>query len=165
MALSNYLAAPAQPSPFEKAPSPNQMVQDSLASMLDPNSEYIRNARQRGVEYAASRGGLNSSIAAGASERSAIESAMPLVQSSLDIQKQRDALVGQNWLDTQGFNRQFQGAVAMMPITNSFNMLNMVQQYALQDPELYTPDVVSGYSNFFNQNMEDVMSSYFGGSN
>lgn len=163
MALSNYLAAPAQPSPFETAPDPNQMVQDSLTAMLNPNSDYIRNARQRGVEYAASRGGLNSSIAAGASERAAMESAMPLVQSALDIQGRRDALIGQNWLDTQGFNREFQGAIAMMPVQNSFNMLSAVQQYALQDPELYTPDVISGYSNFFNQNMQNIMRSYFGG--
>jgi hypothetical protein len=128
---------------------------------MDPNSQYIQNARQRGVEYAASRGGLNSSIAAGASERAAIEAATPLVNAALDQQKFRDTLVGQNWLDTQGFNRDFQGQLTMLPIVNSFNMLKSVQDYALQDPALYTPDVVSGYSNFFSQNMNNIMKGFF----
>lgn len=161
MALSTYMAAPSQPSPFSEAADPTTMVQNSLAQFMDPNSQYIQNARQRGVEYAASRGGLNSSIAAGASERAAIEAAQPLVNSALDIQKFRDTLVGQDWLDTQGFNRDFQGQLAMMPVVNSFNMLKSVQDYALQDPALYTPDVVSGYSNFFSQNMNDIMKGFF----
>lgn len=161
MALSNYMAAPPTPTPFAKAQDPNSMVQSSLEAMLNPNSSYIQNARQRGVEYAAERGGLNSSIAAGASERAAIEAATPLVNSALDIQKSRDAVESQNWLDTQGFNRQFQGQIAMMPIVNSYSMLQSVEQFALQDPELYTPDVISGYSNFFNNSMKDVMSQYF----
>lgn len=163
MPLSTYMAAPSQPSPYAEAPNPNTMVQSSLEAMLNPNSSYIQNARQRGVEYAASRGGLNSSIAAGASERAAIEAAQPLVQSALDIQKTRDVLAGQDWLDTQAFNREFQGQLAMLPVVNSFNMLKSVQDFALQDPALYTPDVVSGYSNFFNQNMNDIMNQYFGG--
>lgn len=162
MALSNYMAAPSQPSPYANAPDPNSIVQNSLEAMLNPNSQYIQNARQRGVEYAASRGGLNSSIAAGASERAAIEAAMPLVNSALDIQKTRDILAGQDWLDTQAFNRDFQGQLTMLPIVNSFNMLSTVQQFAMQDPALYTPDVISGYSNFFQSNMKDIMNQYFG---
>lgn len=161
LSLSDYMAAPSQPSPYVNSPNPNQEVQSSLDYFMDPNSDYIQNARQRGVEYAASRGGLNSSIAAGASERSAMEAAMPLVNQAVDLQKTRDVLAGQDWLDTQAFNRNFQGQIAMMPITNSYNMMAQVQQFALQDPSLYTPDVISGYSNFFNQNMKDVMSSYF----
>lgn len=163
MPLSNYMAAPSTPSPFANAQDPSQMVQESLETMLNPNSSYIQNARQRGVEYAASRGGLNSSIAAGAAERSAMEAATPLVGQALDIQKTRDILVGQDWLATQGFNREFQGQMAMMPVQNAFNMLQSVQQMSLQDPALYTPDVVSGYSNFFSQNMTNVMNSFFGG--
>lgn len=163
MPLTDYMAAPSQPSPYTKAQDPNQMVQSSLAEILNPNSSYIQNARQRGVEYAASRGGLNSSIAAGASERAAMESAMPLVQTSVDLQKTRDILAGQDWLQTQEFNREFQGQVAMMPVVNAFNMLDKVQQLSMQDPGLYTPEVVSGYTNFFSQNMQDIMSRYFGG--
>lgn len=166
MALSNYFTGfntAATATPFANAPSADRMVQSSLESMLNPNSQYIQNARQRGVEYAQSRGGLNSSIAAGASERSAIESAMPLVQSSLGIQQSREQVLAQNWINEQGFNRELQGAITMMPVQNAFNMLNLVQEYAINDPELYTPDVISGYSNFFNQNMNDILSQYFGG--
>lgn len=162
MALQDYMAAPSQPSPFTGAMDPNAMVQSSLDYFLNPNSDYIQNARQRGVEYAASRGGLNSSIAAGASERSALEAVMPLVGQAQDIQKTRDVLVGQDWLDTQAFNRDIQGKIALMPVQNSFNMLQMIQAASLEDPALYSPDVVSGYSNFFSQNMNDVMKSYFG---
>lgn len=150
-----------QPAPFTNQADPNQMVQSSLETMLNPNSQYIQNARQRGVEYAASRGGLNSSIAAGASERSAVEAAQPLVTQALDIQKQRDVLAGQDWLNSQNFNRDFQGQLAMMPITNSFNMMGMVADAAMKDPALYTPDVISGYSNFFSQNMDNIMSKFF----
>lgn len=159
--LSNYMAGPSQPLPQSLQSDPNQMVQDSLQSMLNPNSMYIQNARQNGVNYAASRGGLNSSIAAGASEKSAIDSAMPLVQDSLDIQKQRQALQGQNWLDTQGFNRQFQGQLAMLPMASSYHMLDLLQQASLNDPSLWGPDQVSGMSNFFTNNMADIMGRYF----
>jgi hypothetical protein len=158
MPISNYFTN----TPFANAPSGDQMVQSSLEAMLNPNSQYIQNARQRGVEYAAQRGGLNSSIAAGASERAAIEAAQPLVNQSLDITKNREGIVGQEWLASQNFNREIQGAMTMLPATSAFHMLDTLQQYALQDPELYTPDVVSGYSNFFTQNMQNIISQYFG---
>lgn len=148
---------------FSSLPSGSEMVQGSLESMLNPNSQYIRNARQRGIEYAASRGGLNSSIAAGASERSAIEAAAPLAEQAVNIDVQRQQLEQRNWLDSQAFNREFMGNLTMLPITNSLNMMQQVQQTALQDPALYTPEVISGYTNFFDENMNNVMKRYFGG--
>lgn len=174
MALSDYLAnnpyaiqaqtAPrAAPSYQQNLQDPNQMVQDSLEAMLDPSSSYIKNARQRGIEYAASRGGLNSSIAAGAAERSAIEAAAPLAQQAVGIQQSREQVAADDWLSNQNFNRSIQGQVALMPLRSSFDMLNTIQQYALQDPALYTPEVTSGYSNFFQKNMNDIMSNYFKG--
>lgn len=156
------MASASQTLPTSLQTNPNQTVQDSLNYFLNPNSQYMQNARQQGVEYAASRGGLNSSIAAGASQKAAMDAVQPLVNNSLAIQTARDNLVGQNWLDTQGFNRQFQGALAMLPITSSYHMLDTLQQYSLQDPSLYPPDVISGYSNFFTNNMNDIMKNYFG---
>lgn len=145
----------------------NTQVQNSLEFFLNPNSEYIQNARQRGMEVAATRGGVNSSIAAGNAERAAMEAAMPLVQQAQAIETDREQLTAQaatqNWLNQQSFNREFQGQLAMLPVASSFNMLGAIQQFALQDPALYTPEVVSGYSNFFNQNMNDILSRYFGG--
>jgi hypothetical protein len=148
--------------PFQNARDPNEMVQSSLEAMLNPNSQYIQNARQRGVEFAAQRGGINSSIAAGASERSALEAATPLAMKSLDIQENRDNAMTANWLAGMNFNRELQGQLAMAPLNSSLNMLESLNNFALQDPELYTPTVMSGFTNFFNKNMGDMMGRYFG---
>lgn len=148
---------------FDSLPSGNDMVQSSLEAMLNPNSSYIRNARQRGVEYAGSRGGLNSSIAAGAAERSAIEAAAPLAEQAVNIDVQRQQAQQRDWLESQSFNRNFMGELAMMPVKNAANMMSMVQQAALADPALYTPEVISGYSNFFNENSNQLFKRYFGG--
>jgi hypothetical protein len=86
-----------------------------------------------------------------------MQAAQPLMSEALGIQQQRDQLAGQDWLSSQGFNRQIQGALTMLPITSAYHMLDTVQNYALQNPALYTPDVISGYSNFFNDNMNNVM--------
>jgi len=173
MALSDYyrtlqenISSTATPPPNQaNLPSGTQMVQSSLQELLSPNSEYIQNARQRGLELAATRGGVNSSIAAGAAERSALEAAAPLAQQAVAIDTQRQqtqqSIINEEWLNQQNFNRTFQGSLAMLPVQSSFGMLQAVQQYALEDPELYTPDVVSGYSNFFNQNMQNILESYF----
>ncbi len=170
MALTDYMANNT-PAGFGMTPPParpvsrsgTDIVKSSLEAMLDPNSSYIKNARQRGMEVAAERGGLNSSIAAGASERAAIDAVQPLVQQAVGLEAQRTSVEEQDWLNAQGFNREFQGTLAMLPLNNSMNMLNAVTNYSLQDPELYGPDVISGYSNFFNQNMKDLISNYFGG--
>ena len=60
------------------APGKKATVSGQLQGFLESGSPYVRAARQRGREEAASRGLLNSSIAAGAAERSAIETALPV---------------------------------------------------------------------------------------
>lgn len=55
----------------------NELAQTHLNEMTAGDSAYMQNARQRGLETAARRGMLNSSIAAGASQRSALEAAAP----------------------------------------------------------------------------------------
>lgn len=159
MAISDYLtgAAPKGTAMPLAGRDNNQVVQDSLAGFLGSNSDYVQNARQRGVEYAATRGGINSSIAAGASERGAIEAVQPLVQAELAMQGQQDDAALNEWATQQNFGRALYG----QQVSNSLGMLNLVQQYALEDPALYTPEVTSGYSNFFQQNMRDIMSQYF----
>lgn len=168
--LSNYLTnpqavAPTTPSPFSGAnvPTPDQMVQSSLDAFLNPNSSFIQQARQRGAEYAQTRGGINSSIAAGAAEREAMSTALPLVQQSLSIQQQRDQVASEDWLNQQNFSRQLQGQLVTAPLNSSLDMLSQLNQYALQDPQLYTPAVMSGFTNFFNQSMDDMLKRYFGG--
>lgn len=143
--------------------SGTSQVMGSLESVIGSNSPYIQNARRRGLETAATRGGINSSIAAGSSERAAIEAAQPLVQQGVaidqaNLQQQRGAEYD-NWLSEQNFGRALVG----QRFNSATDMLSMLQQAALNDPELYTPEVTSGYSNFFTKNFDDIMKRYFGG--
>jgi hypothetical protein len=147
------------PFPFGSGNSYESELQSSLDYFMNPNSQLMQQAAQRGMEVAATRGGVNSSIAAGASQRAAMEQAVPLAQSAAAVRVgERQALI-QDWAAQQGFNRE----LAAMPFTSSMNMLQQVTQYSLQDPQLYTPGVISGYTNFFNQQMNDMMQRYFGG--
>lgn len=238
-------------------------VQDYLNGLLDENGSYIQNAARRGLETAGSRGLLNSSIAAGASTRSAIEAAMPILneimglhnnregmafqqdenklnrqlqerlqalgfnfedaqnaanralqmnmqreglafqgeQNSLDrIQSvnnrllegslaermaqlqsqyqanaarqdfefrrtlQNDSVLQQDWLRSNEFADQFNASISMIPVNSSMDMLQQLTQFALSDPETFTPDVMSGFTTFFNNNMVNLLSQYFPGS-
>lgn len=136
---------------------PNVAVQQSLEAMLNPNSSYIQQARQRGANFAQQRGGINSSIAAGASERAATEAALPLAQQAIGIQQARERTEAEDWITGQNFKR----TIGLMPLQSSMEMLRSVQEYALADPALYSPEVVSGYSNFFEKNMNNILSNYF----
>ena len=154
----NPFAAPATKTYGQNLQNPNDIVKGTLESFLDPNSSYIQNARQRGMEVAATRGGVNSSIAAGASERAAIDAAAPLATQSLEIQGARENLNAQNWMNQQDFSRALTG----QQFGNTSSMLNFLMQAGIDDPELFTPEVISGYSNFFENNMRDILGKYFG---
>lgn len=62
----------------------NEIASTHLNQMLDSNDPYMQNARKRGLETAARRGMLNSSIAAGNSQRAAIEAASPFAMQAAD---------------------------------------------------------------------------------
>ena len=49
----------------------------------------------------------------------------------------------------------------MIPVNSSMDMLQALTQYALNDPETFTPDVMSGFTTFFNNNMVNMLSQYF----
>lgn len=210
------------------------IVNNTMAGILNPNNAYIDSARRAGLEHAAARGGLNSSIAAGASQRAAIDSAMPMFQQALGLTSQREsqdfqgqqadqqralqrmqsatglqsqreqlgwqgqqagldrvqnvnnqllqqqlrerqsqmdfentrALQGdrvsqENWLADQNYSRQFNGNLALMPIQNSMQMNQAILDYALQNPEVYSPEVISGLQNFFTGTMVSILQQYF----
>lgn len=150
------------PGTFGKGlPSGSSMVQASLEAMLGPNSQYVQNARREGARMAAARGGINSSIAAGAAERAAVDAAAPLAQQALAVDLNRENINAEEWAASQNFNREIMGQYAMLPFQSSLQMLDRINQYALQDPALYTPEVTSGLSNFFSENMNNVLKSYF----
>ena len=60
--------------------TPDQYVSTQLTRDIAQNSPYMQLARQSGLNQANSRGMLNSSIAAGASQGAAIQAAMPMAQ-------------------------------------------------------------------------------------
>ncbi|UFK09605.1 hypothetical protein [Xanthomonas phage DES1] len=180
MATSNYsldgilksaygTATPASQSQLSQQYGPNtvrptgsSLVTSSLESILDPSNSYIQNARQRGVEYAAQRGGVNSSIAAGAAERSAIEAAQPLVNQAVNADLQRESQAMTEYLSDRQMTQGFQTELASSAVQSSYNMLNTLQQFALQDPVTYTPEVISGYTNFFNRTTADSIKRLLG---
>jgi hypothetical protein len=164
MALTDYLMGGQSNNlpPVLNRQNGTAQAMSSLDQVLSSGSPYIENARRRGLETAAARGGINSSIAAGASERAAIEGAMPLVQQGLQIDAARQNAQYENWLSEQNFGRALVG----QKFNNSSSMLQTIQEYALADPELYTPDAVSGLTNFFSQNangvFDSILARYFG---
>ncbi|WP_286237998.1 hypothetical protein [Neptuniibacter halophilus] len=57
-----------------------QTVSGQLTDLLDQDNPYMNQARKQGESYAAQRGMLNSSMAAGASQDAAIKAALPIAQ-------------------------------------------------------------------------------------
>ena len=57
---------------------PNLTVEDRMAGLLSGESKYLNAARSKAMRTANQRGLLNTSMAAGAGEKAAIESAMPI---------------------------------------------------------------------------------------
>jgi hypothetical protein len=151
-----------------------------MNQIVDPNGAYISNARRRGLE-AAARGGnrAGGSIAAGASQRSALEAATPLFNSAMQLHGQREQIAFQgeqnqlernrdytraqleDWSNSRQFNREFYGVLSMMPINSAYQLNSLIQTYALENPEVYTADVISGMSNFFTRNFQQILSTYF----
>src|SRR5690625_225296 len=185
-----------------------QIGLDYLGQVLQSDNALMRNARTSGLEQAAQRGLMNSSIAAGASQRAALETAMPLVgmaqntldqregrkwqsqeadlqrqqqitmenlaeeraraqrewtatQNQLDRDQQLTMAEVQDWLANEAFMRDFNAQLATMPINSASNLMNYIAQQAIENPEIYTPDIISGMSEFFTTNFVDVLSRYF----
>jgi len=66
---------------YVRTAQPNELVSHNLNGLLnDPNSAYMQNARQSGLDLASDRHLLNSSIAAGNSQRAAIQAGLPIAQ-------------------------------------------------------------------------------------
>lgn len=170
----NTAPVPTNPTTSLEQFSPYNVVNDLVNQFSNNQGSFVQNARQRGLEQASRRGVLNSSIAGGNAERAALESIQPFVSEGVGLlnaregralQKnmQQDNAVLQDWMNSNQFNREFNGTLAMLPITNTYQLMQNIMQYGLDNPEVYTPDVISGTSNFFTRNMFDVLSQYFPG--
>jgi hypothetical protein len=76
-------------------------------------------------------------------------------------QLQSNQVMQQDWLNNNEFSRNFNATLSLLPVNNAFDMAKTIQAYAAENPEVYTPTVISGMTNFFNQNMLAIMQQYF----
>lgn len=74
---------------------------------------------------------------------------------------QDSAVRQQDWLSSQSYNREFNGALSQAQIKNSMDMYNMLLSAAINNPQVFTADVTAGMQNFFQGNFAALMSKYF----
>jgi hypothetical protein len=115
--------------------------------VLNSDNPYIQNARQMGLEHASKRGLLNSSIAAGNSQRGAIEASQGIVNRIYDR--------------TNSLN-DFYNSAKLLPLQSALSFSDNFAMMAAQEPDVYTPSYINGMTNFFMSNMQNVMSNFFG---
>lgn len=138
------LATPTNDQNWQQSADDMMRTQDLV---LNSDNPYIQNARQQGLEHASNRGLLNSSIAAGNSQRAAIEASQPIVNKIYD---RTNAL------------SDFYSAAKLLPLQSALNFSDNFAQMAAQEPDVYTPSYINGMTNFFMSNMQNVMSNFFG---
>lgn len=107
----NVVASAFQAEAEQRQVTPDQLVQSQITSILDGNNPYIKQAEQKAMEYANSRGVLNSSIAANAGRSAAIEAALPIAQQDAGVFERMttDNQSAQNVMNQQ--NAQAQNAL------------------------------------------------------
>lgn len=74
---------------------------------------------------------------------------------------QGDSVMQQDWLSSNAFSREFNAGLAMMPVNSAMDMFGRLMQAGIDDPEVFTPQYMSGMSNFFNQYMQAILAQYF----
>lgn len=74
---------------------------------------------------------------------------------------QDNAVRQQDWLSSQTYNREFNGAISQAQIKNSMDMYNMLLSAAIENPQVFTADITAGMQNFFQGNFAALMSKYF----
>lgn len=181
--------APLVDSPFPTINNPQQVytpnmgagnvVQDYLSQLLNDQSGYIQSARRSGIEQAAARGNINSSIAAGNSQRAAIDAAQPILNEITQLHNQREqlAFTGEqnqadrnqqitmaqinDWAANNQFNREYNGQLSLLPITSVTALNNQLMQAAIENPEIFPPEIVSGLGEFFGTNLLSMLQQWF----
>lgn len=67
----------------------------------------------------------------------------------------------QDWLNSQQYDREFNGMLSQLPIKTASDLYQQLVQAAINDPEVFPPDVVAGMQNFYTGNMLAVFEKYF----
>jgi len=75
--------------PKKYQPAPEETVAGTMKGLLSSGSSYLEAAKTRGTQFAAQRGLLNTTMAAGASEAEAIKSALPIAQQDAGYMQNR----------------------------------------------------------------------------
>lgn len=70
----------------------------------------------------------------------------------------------QNWLSSENFAREFNANLSLIPLQGAMDLNRAITHAAVTNPELYTPQIVSGMNEFFHNNMLSIMQQYFPGS-
>ena len=111
-------------------------VAGQMRGLLAENSPYLQVARTGALQTAASRGLLNSSIAAGAGEEAAIKQALPIAQQDAqtyaDIGKQNAKAYSDSILNTQVAQLEHQKSLANAKITGALTTQEAQKQFELQ---------------------------------
>lgn len=112
----------SQPKLQSQPYKPTSSANDNLNQMTSSDSLYMQQARQSGLNSAARRGLLNSSIAAGASQGAAIQAAAPIAQADAQTQHQKEQTQAQidynKWSKGKDVQANIQGEY-----TNAINQL------------------------------------------
>ena len=95
-----------EPVTYDREGNPIQGVSGRLDTLLDSDSPYIQRARTRGRQTANRRGLMNSSIAARASEASAIDAAFPIAAADADIAARERTMRSQEWQQYRAIKSQ-----------------------------------------------------------
>lgn len=111
-------------------------VAGQMRGLLAENSPYLQVARTGALQTAASRGLLNSSIAAGAGEEAAIKQALPIAQQDAqtyaDIGKQNAKAYSDSILNTQVAQLEHQKSLANAKITGALTTQEAAKQFETQ---------------------------------
>lgn len=86
-------------------------------------------------------------------------------QNALDRSQQEklqsDAAFQKDWLDSRSFSREFQTQLSMIPLSAAADLTSYISKYAVENPEIYTPEIINGMSTFMAQNMASILAQYF----
>lgn len=134
-------------------------VAGQLSSLLSSNSPYIQQARLSGEKAVASRGMLNSSMSAGASEAAAISAAVPIATSDANTYaaaqgRQQAGDIAVNQSETEGVISGYlseQNANIVAADTKIQNMFTAAFQGASESNTVLLQDLQNSNSNFLQE--------------
>lgn len=118
--------------------TPESTVAHQLSTLLQTDSPYLTAARNKAKEQANQLGLLSSTMAGGAAERAAIESALPIAQQDAvtfgDVGKQEQSILGQQRIARQGALNQ--SVLDTQKASQQADLEAMAQQYQLAGKQL-----------------------------